>query len=126
MVYQYKSLQNQQAVRLLALKPGSKSAPLVVSLTEACVDDDLDYEAISYTWATEDGNDQRSNLILCDGRYVRVTTNCEAALRQYRDPNVEKILWIDAICINQDDIVERGHQVQLMGKIYSKASRVLV
>jgi hypothetical protein len=44
----------------------------------------------------------------------------------FRESAVEMILWIDAICINQEDITERGHQVQLMGRVCSKATRVLV
>jgi hypothetical protein len=55
-----------------------------------------------------------------------VTANCEAALRKLRNRDSERILWIDAICINQDKTLERNHQVTLMRDIYSKASRVVV
>ncbi|KAF2732509.1 HET-domain-containing protein [Polyplosphaeria fusca] len=41
-------------------------------------------------------------------------------------PHLHRTLWIDALCINQDDIVERGHQVRLMREIYSKAQKVSV
>lgn len=36
------------------------------------------------------------------------------------------MLWADAICINQDDVQEKGHQVNMMGKIYTKAIGVIV
>jgi hypothetical protein len=75
--YQYKPLQNRRVARLLTLQPAPQSVPIVVSLTEACIGDDLDYEVISYTWGTEDEDDKRSSLILCNGGYIRVTVNCE-------------------------------------------------
>jgi len=126
LIYQYTPLQSQRSIRLIVLQPGSDPAPVAVSLKEGCIDDDLSYEAVSYTWATEDGNDERSNMILCDEAYIRVTLNCETVLRRFRDSTAERVLWVDAICINQEDIIERGQQVQLMGKIYSKACKVLI
>ena len=125
-MYQYTPLQSQRSLRLIALQLGSNPAPVAVSLKEGCIDDDLSYEAVSYTWATEDGNDERTNMILCDGAYIRVTLKGEAVLRRFRDSAAERILWVDAICINQEDTIERGQQVQLMGIIYSKASQVLI
>jgi hypothetical protein len=50
----------------------------------------------------------------------------KAALRRLRPKDVGRILWIDTICIFQDDISERGDQVELMAKIYSHASGVFV
>ncbi|PYI09618.1 HET-domain-containing protein [Aspergillus sclerotiicarbonarius CBS 121057] len=35
-------------------------------------------------------------------------------------------LWVDALCINQDDLIERKEQVNLMSRIYTKATKVLV
>jgi hypothetical protein len=55
-----------------------------------------------------------------------VKGNLHAALSHLRDPFIERILWIDAICINQEDNEEKGRQVRLMAKIYAKASRVVV
>ena len=52
--------------------------------------------------------------------------NLENALRRLRWLREPRTLWIDAICINQDDLDERAQQVMLMRKIYSKADRVLV
>jgi hypothetical protein len=34
--------------------------------------------------------------------------------------------WYDALCINQDDVLEKNHQVALMSEIYSKASNVAI
>jgi len=57
---------------------------------------------------------------------MKVTSNLLAALFHLRDDFVERILWIDALCINQKDDVEKGQQVQSMVKIYAQASRVIV
>ncbi|KAF3766667.1 hypothetical protein M406DRAFT_53104, partial [Cryphonectria parasitica EP155] len=82
------------------------------------------YEALSYCW----GGQSLTQEIFCEGRRLMVTKNCESALRYFR-PAVNghvRRLWIDAICINQGDISEKSNQLQLMGEIYSGASRVLV
>ncbi|KAH7306078.1 ankyrin repeat-containing domain protein [Rhexocercosporidium sp. MPI-PUGE-AT-0058] len=55
---------------------------------------------------------------------MAVTKNAYLALRDLRYKEQDRVLWIDALCINQDDTEERGQQVQQMGSIYSKAERV--
>ncbi|KAK7697571.1 hypothetical protein SLS64_013390 [Diaporthe eres] len=52
--------------------------------------------------------------------------NLKDALVRLRKVDLARIIWIDAICINQDDIKERNHQVCIMKKIYSKATEVIV
>jgi len=80
------------------------------------------FEAVSYAWGFQDKL-----------RYIRVNTfkcevgeNLHALLLHLRDRFIKRVIWVDAICINQKDIAEKGHQVQSMAKIYAKASRVLV
>jgi hypothetical protein len=80
------------------------------------------FEAISYVW----GSDERKNDIRCNGAMVKITDNLRDALMQQRRVDNPRTLWADSICINQDDMAERGHQVLLMGKIYSGANQVLV
>lgn len=55
-----------------------------------------------------------------------VTQNLEEAIPQLRRPAERRDLWADAVCINQDDIGERGDQVSEMGQIYRNASMVLI
>ncbi|KAK3363920.1 hypothetical protein B0T25DRAFT_597508 [Lasiosphaeria hispida] len=80
------------------------------------------YEALSYVW----GLGKSKESIWIDGNELSVGANLYTALSHLRDCFVERILWIDAICINQRDDEEKGHQVRSMAKIYAKASRVLV
>jgi hypothetical protein len=64
----------------------------------------------------------------CNNDSLLVTANCEAALRELRDPSETTKLWIDSICIDQsrDAVEERNTQVALMGEIYKCAKRVVV
>jgi len=59
-------------------------------------------------------------------RRVQVTANCENTLRQLRDKRLERIVWIDGVCIDQSGIYERDHQVGLMERIYEDAVYVEV
>ena len=79
------------------------------------------YEALSYTWHSQ----ALTNTILCDGRLLRVTHSVYEALRSLRRSTISRILWIDAICINQADLRERSHQVGLMKQIYNRAALVI-
>ena len=54
------------------------------------------------------------------------STRISDALRYLRKPDAERVLWIDRIAINQEDLKERAAQVGLMSEIYSSASEVPV
>jgi hypothetical protein len=63
-----------------------------------------------------------------NGKSVQVTTNLASALRHIRDTGVREVLdsfWVDAICIDQDNVKERNHQVRFMGSLYRKATLVI-
>lgn len=90
------------------------------------LDSFFSYEAVSYVW----GGD-RSDRVYCDDHEILVPPNLVPALLRLREtmpvyPGFHRTLWVDSICINQDDIVERGHQVRLMEDIYSHATRVII
>ncbi|KAF2144480.1 uncharacterized protein K452DRAFT_198659, partial [Aplosporella prunicola CBS 121167] len=80
------------------------------------------YEAVSYAWETQ----KRDRILICKGSALRITPNCEDALRRLRKPFTPRMLWIDALCINQDDDAERAQQVAIMGSIYLDATQVVV
>jgi hypothetical protein len=80
------------------------------------------YEALSYVWGSSD----TLRFISIDEHDLPVTVNLYELLLRLRDSTFERIMWVDAICINQADLKEKGSQVQLMAKIYSKASRVRI
>jgi hypothetical protein len=80
------------------------------------------YEALSYVWGDRDN----TQSIAVNNRNIPITANLHEALLSLRDASLERIIWIDALCINQNDLEERRQQIGLMAEIYSKASRVLV
>ncbi|KAH8777850.1 heterokaryon incompatibility protein [Diaporthe sp. PMI_573] len=96
------------------------------ALPTSCEKLDSHYEAVSYVW----GSDQKPHhLTVEDGEgcsQIAVTDSLMTALRHLRRPNESRRLWIDAVCINQNDPVELGSQVHAMGLIYKLAYRVVV
>ncbi|KAK5651477.1 hypothetical protein OQA88_12484 [Cercophora sp. LCS_1] len=80
------------------------------------------YVALSYVW----GDATITRPIVCDSASTHVTLNLEQALSTVWKAHPPMRLWADAICIAQDDVTERSHQVALMGDIYRSASCVLV
>ncbi|KAL7627071.1 hypothetical protein AAE478_003847 [Parahypoxylon ruwenzoriense] len=88
-----------------------------------------EYEALSYTWGTMDNPqivrlqaDEHSSV---DHSILEIQQNLATALRHLRYPDKSRVLWIDAICINQKDIPERNVQVTRMKDIYRLAGRVV-
>jgi ankyrin repeat protein len=81
----------------------------------------ISYEALSYTW----GSPEITRSIEVDGRRLGVTRNLYLALQHLRYQDQDRILWVDAICIDQSNLKERGHQVQQMGEMYKQADRVI-
>ncbi|KAF4593012.1 hypothetical protein EYR38_008719 [Pleurotus pulmonarius] len=87
------------------------------------VDDPEPYFALSYVWG--DPNIREHDLI-CNGRPMKITYNLWVALQAVWSKFPTRRLWVDAICINQDDITERNQQVAMMGDIYSRAECVTI
>jgi hypothetical protein len=65
-------------------------------------------------------------VIRCEKGKLNITTNLWDALRHIRDPVHIRLLWADAVCIDQSNNEERGHHVKQMSLIYANAVRVLV
>lgn len=59
------------------------------------------------------------------GQRPLATRNLFGAVKRLRFPNQDRVLWIDALCINQKDAAERSHQVALMAKVYRQAKDVI-
>ena len=129
-LYQYCSLPSSLAIRLIELLPGEDSDPICCSLSTVNLEDAPLFEALSYVW----GNPRNRLPIFCfdhgstDPKMsaLQVTVNCWHALRRLRLEGQTRVVWIDAICINQNDNDERAQQVGLMGDLYRKAACVLV
>jgi hypothetical protein len=119
----YNRLQTRRPqIRLVLLLPGLDHEKLSCGLITVFLDDAPQYEALSYTW----GDPNVKVPILLHGQDFLVGTNLKAALCHLRLVTRVRKLWIDAVCINQADICERNHQVQIMRNIYTNADKVLV
>jgi hypothetical protein len=118
--------------RLMKLHPGDSSAPLVCRLVHVPLDESPRYEALSYTWGhsserftlyqeSEDSNDSDAPKSV-----FHITKGLYEALVQLRKVSESRVLWVDAVCIDQGNLKERGEQVKIMRQIYTRAERVLV
>lgn len=111
-------------IRLLRLVQGEPADPIECQILEACLGDTgrTPYEALSYCW----GSNETTSAVILDGCHKPVTDNLSTALKHLRSRDTDRILWIDALCIDQDNKKEQGHQVAQMRKIYENAKRVVV
>jgi hypothetical protein len=122
-LYHYWSLQQKGWFRVLVIEPSpSRDERISCSLLHRPLVHDTHFVALSYTW----GDEKAEYPILIDGGVFYVRRNLYCALRELRSTSSPRTLWIDAICINQSDVPERGFQVAQMGDIYSLAERVIV
>lgn len=120
--YQYKALSENSFFRLLDLKPAtSVDADLYCELIESDRSLAPEYEALSYVW----GKEEFPNSLNLSGGCLMITDNLALALRRLRLAHKSRLLWVDAVCINQSDGAEKGRQVAQMASTYKNAARVV-
>ena len=124
--YEYQPLPDASHFRVLALEPGIADSPLSCKLKVASVwhARQREFEALSYAWGSND--EPTKPYISCHGKCIKLTSSLESALRQIRSEKEVTNLWVDQICVNQEDLEERSQQVSLMSSIYSIAKRVII
>lgn len=123
------NLAHGRQIRVLVLKAGRLGDPLQCDLEHVNLQQGPSYEALSYTWANSKGDDSSSQTILCGPHKhtIGITKNCEAALLLVRNKKTDRRLWVDAVCIDQSNILERNHhQVKNMIATFHSAIRALV
>ncbi|KAJ9668949.1 hypothetical protein H2201_000775 [Coniosporium apollinis] len=125
-------------LRLIELLPphkaaavGSSDEPLQCTIHVYSLDEAPEYEALSYMWGSMHRHLPISVMETDElghetEKALYATPQLMMALRRLRQSSNTRRLWIDQLCINQDNNDERGKQVQLMGSIYKKAQRVVV
>ena len=121
----YTNLQNpsgKQMIRLLALLPKAMGDQLQCTLKPAALEDSLRYEALSYCW----GPKSPECGLLCNGINITIFPNLYSALMHLRKEIEPRLLWIDAVCINQSDPGEKSLQIPLMREIYGKAQHTII
>jgi hypothetical protein len=142
--FEYEKLTNMKSrIRLLKLMAGNQDTPDVeCQLFEADIKDGKvfmlisgqprdsgvveDYEALSWSWGSEPPEYQ---ILIRKGESrtrMRATGALVWAIKHLRYPDRDRTLWVDAICIDQGNVDEKNHQVQMMSQIYSYAIRVCI
>ncbi|KAK8066638.1 heterokaryon incompatibility (het-6OR allele) [Apiospora hydei] len=109
-------------IRIVNLLPGEYGDPIECELEHIDIDITKDYDALSYCW----GEASITKPIRLDSMSYPVTTNLFDGLQRLRKSDGPQRLWIDSLCINQSDLVERSHEIQKMSMIYKHASQVLI
>jgi Heterokaryon incompatibility protein (HET) len=112
-------LQYVDDIRLLS-HVARTDGKLACSLEAATTNDS--YYALSYVW----GDFTPCRSILCNGENLHVTTNLYEALYQIWQQHPRRKIWADALCINQNDPIEKSEQVRNMGEVYYSAQEVLI
>jgi hypothetical protein len=117
--YQYEPLNpDNHEIRLVELVPGSFDDPLVIHLHTITIPPGIeihkegalsaieDYEALSYAWGSGD-----LRIVQVDDKDMHIGSNLESALRHLRYLERKRVLWVDALSINQDDITEKSSRL---------------
>ena len=113
------------AIRLLHLRDdGSRYGTDVVgTISIASLLDKPRFDALSYVWGKRS---QHVPKLVCGTAIIDLTENCYAALWHLRRKLGEVTIWVDAICIDQHNEVEKSKQIALMESIYTDAKHVYV
>jgi hypothetical protein len=120
--FPYRPLGKEDWIRLVLLLPSCDGGEIECDIKTFTRKTCPSYEALSYVW----GNLNNRSPIQVSGATFEVTENLKSALLHLRLDGSTRVLWIDAICINQLDLDELGQQVGIMSSIYSEASRTVV
>jgi hypothetical protein len=112
---------NDRQIRLMILHAGQARDPIRCHLRRVKLKMSLEFEALSYEWKEAEGR----TSITCNGISLPVTRNLASALGALRLPSNARVLWVDAVCINQGDQEEKSKQIPLMRQIYASAKAVL-
>jgi hypothetical protein len=121
--FSHSPLSSADCLRLFDLLPGQNHDSIIHgSLRQVSTSPWPEYSALSYTWGPPRA---APNIIRIDGVECFVRESLRHALVALRS-STAVTLWVDALCIDQENIVERNSQVQMMDLIYQKAQRVHV
>jgi hypothetical protein len=115
-----------KCIRVLDIKPlcsETGDIPIETSMCVVDLEEQTAFTALSYVWGSYA---VQRHTIMCDNVPFEVTSNCYSALWHLRQNHGSIRIWLDAICINQEDETEKSQQIPFMGDIYSKATTTYI
>lgn len=119
--YAYQSLSGKDSFRILVLLPGKPQTELRGVVLHSSIYSAGEYNALSYVW----GKSKRRHSLHTPGGIIRITDSLYLALQQLRHREYFRTLWVDAICINQEDDREKSKLVQSIPLIFRSAVSVV-
>jgi len=108
-------------IRLLQIKKGFRNR-ISYTMESVPLAANPKYDALSYNW----GDVRKKETISVNGKTMSITQNLNRALKAITSSGESRTLWIDQICIDQNNLEEKARQIPLMNSIYSRAENVLV
>ncbi|KAH8755759.1 heterokaryon incompatibility protein-domain-containing protein, partial [Diaporthe sp. PMI_573] len=123
----YPSSLDSSHFRLIYLTESDATSPIHIQLEVYAVNDHPEYETVSYVWGGEEGDSTPRRPVYVGSFWdvILVTKNCSAVLHYLRPQKGCRFIWLDAICINQDDNIEKPAQISRMGSVYANCERVV-
>lgn len=115
---------DEKSIRVLCIQPGVRGTTIEASLFKIDLNDPerAPYTALSYTW----GESAIVNYVLVNDERIGVRANLFQALQNIRSPDESIVIWVDAICIDQTDSIEKSHQVSHMDLVYKLCEKVYI
>lgn len=123
--YAFSDLTEPTNFRLMTILPGKYEEALQCTILECQLQNSSSYEALSYAWGATEALDECHPIISLNKEEFTISSTLEQALRRLRKLDTARVMWIDRVCIDQDNIDERNRQVAIMPDIYRGAVRVI-
>jgi hypothetical protein len=121
----YEPLPDNSWFRVLVIEPGDMDDPINCWLKSGRREDwNKRYEALSYSWKAAGAVETQT--VICNGQEIPIQGNLYHALLHIRRTTSPRVIWADALCINQSNVSERSQQVQVMSAIYKSAGATLI
>ncbi|KAF2111417.1 hypothetical protein BDV96DRAFT_649977 [Lophiotrema nucula] len=118
----YRSLIGWKPIRLLHIEPSAtNNLPLEVTFVHTTLGESPEFEVLSYV-ASNTG--QTAGLVI-DGNIQFITNELFNILYRFRKHNSSRLLWLDQLCINSHDLVEKSHQISLLKEICGAATQII-
>lgn len=114
---------NRNQIRILELLPSKdRKQPIVCNMRIVSLDDKPEYDALSWCW----GDPTPSATLSINGVTLQCSENLAIVLPYLRDTSCPKVLWVDAVCINQKDLKEKSTSIPLLARVYKQAQTVRI